>query len=373
MNNKELETFWNLDEKAHLNNCFNPDAAQVALGIRMSDECVFSELGVDGDPWGITPRDVRIKLNIAYNDKAEKIVGKRLLSEHVPEADAVFPAVKRIGELFGGTYDLLPNAGEWLHSHMKTVKDLEQCLDKVERLNFQEVMLPQNWESEKKRIYEKYGTRPDPLRWVRGPVTLAMSLFGEENLIYLYYDEPELYQRFSQTISHVIIQMADIMDQEAFGSVEKAPHGFGFADDNCYLLTPEMYHAFGYPVLESVFAKYCPKQEDSRYQHSDSPMGHLLPQLAELGLTGCNFGPTVLVDEIRKHMPTARIDGCIAPFTFMNNDETAILQEVKRDCDMIKRSGSKGLNISTAGSINNGSSLQSMLTVMKGIREFGQY
>ena len=373
MNRKELDMFWEADEIAHKDNCFNPLATQVALGIRMSDECVFAELGFDGDPWGITPREERMKMNNLYNDKAEKIVGKRLLSETVPEENAIFPSVKRIGEIFGGTYDLLPNAGEWLHSDMKTVKDLELCLDKVDRLNIREHMLPINWEVEKKRIFEQYGTKPDLLRWVRGPVTLAMSLYGEENLIYLYYDEPELYNRFSQTISRVILEMAEVMDTEAYGSTEKVPTGFGFADDNCYLLTPEMYKNFGYPVLESVFAKYCPNTEDLRYQHSDSPMAHLLPQLAQLNLTGCNFGPTVLVDEIRKHMPNTRIDGCIAPFTFMNNDENAIMQEVKRDCDMIKQTGTRGLNISAAGSINNGTTLQSMLTVMKGIREFGQY
>jgi len=46
MNNKELETFWEQDEKAHHHNCFNLDASQAALGIRMNDECVFTELGV---------------------------------------------------------------------------------------------------------------------------------------------------------------------------------------------------------------------------------------------------------------------------------------------------------------------------------------
>jgi uroporphyrinogen decarboxylase len=46
---------------------------------------------------------------------------------------------------------------------------------------------------------------------------------------------------------------------------------------------------------------------------------------------------------------------------------------VRRDCEAIKRSGTKGLNIATAGSINNGSSLQSMLLVMETIAEYGRY
>ena len=369
----DLAKFWDDDKAAHIDNCFNKEAAQVALGIRMSDECVFAELGVDGDQWGQLPSDIRIRYNKAYNDKAEKIVGIRPLSETYPEEDAKFPRIKRIGEVFGGQYDELPNAGEWLHSDIKTVAELDKMLDRVEKLNIREFILPDHWEAEKERIHEQYGRSPSHARYVRGPVTLAMSLFGEENLIYLYYDEPELFQRFSQLIGTVIIEIGDIMDAEAYGGRQNAPHGFWFYDDNCSLLTPEMYEIFGYPVLKQVFEHFSPNGGDTRYQHSDSEMAHLLPILGRLNLTGCNFGPTVLADEIRRHMPKTRIDGCIAPFTFMNNNPDEILREVRRDCEMIKKTGTRGLNIQTAGSINNGSSLESMRTVMYGIQLYGQY
>jgi len=200
-----------------------------------------------------------------------------------------------------------------------------------------------------------------------------MSIYGEENLIYLYYDAPELYKRFSNTICRVIIEMSDIMDIEAGYNEDTAPGGYGFYDDNCSLLTPEMYHEFGYPVLKKVFDKYCPNPNDQRYQHSDSEMAHLLPILSKVNLTRCNFGPTVLVDEIRKYMKKTRIDGCLAPFTFMRNDRDAIISEVKRDCEMIKQSGTNGLCIYTAGSINNGSSLESMRLVMQVIQNYGRY
>ncbi len=77
------------------------------------------------------------------------------------------------------------------------------------------------------------------------------------------------------------------------------------------------------------------------------------------------------VEEIRKNMPTTRIDGQMAPFTFMRNNQEDIIAEVKRDCDMAK--GSKGLNVMTAGSINDGSLLASMRTVMTTIQNYGRY
>ena len=79
MSSINLEAFWKEDELAHKDNCFYK-ARQVALGIRMSDECVFAELDEEGNPWSETPLQRRIDLNKRYNDKAEKIVGKRLLN-----------------------------------------------------------------------------------------------------------------------------------------------------------------------------------------------------------------------------------------------------------------------------------------------------
>lgn len=366
----DIEQFWKDEELAHKDNCFSQDAPQVALGIRMSNECVYAELGVEGHPWDPVDPVKQAELNKRYNDKAEKIVGRRLLQEHF---DIVhFPYVKRIGEVFGSRYEYI-NHSEWLHRCAETPEELEALLDRVDKLDIRSFMLPENWERDVKRIYEETGRRPSPMRHIRGPVTLACSLMGEENLIFLILDEPDLAKRFSDTIRRVIIEMGDVMDAEAgVKPEERGKHGFSFADDNCCLLNPEMYEYFGYPILRDVFAHFAPGENDSRYQHSDSPMGHLLPTLGRLGLTGVNFGPTVLVPEIRKYLPKARIDGCLAPFAFMRNDEAEIVAQVKRDCEAAKMTG-RGVNIATAGSINNGSLLSSMRLVMATIQTFGRY
>ena len=59
----DIEQFWKDDALAHKDNCFSKDAPQVALGIRMSEECVFAELQEDGQPWGYTPPERRYELN----------------------------------------------------------------------------------------------------------------------------------------------------------------------------------------------------------------------------------------------------------------------------------------------------------------------
>ncbi len=77
----DIEQFWKDEETNHKDNCFSPDAKQVACGIRMSEECVFAELGEEGEPWGYTPPERRMELNKRYNEKAIKIVGRPLLYE----------------------------------------------------------------------------------------------------------------------------------------------------------------------------------------------------------------------------------------------------------------------------------------------------
>lgn len=372
MKTVDLEQFWADDELAHKDNCFSKEAPQVALGIRMSDECVFAELNEPGNPWGTTPRERRMELNKRYNDLAEKIVGKRLLREYYPTADETLPAYRGIGEVFGGEYKFDGNT-TWLHGNCSTEEELEAMLDRVDKLDLKEFILPDNWYSEKKRIFDTYGKKPGLWRAVRGPVTLATSIYGVENLIYLYYDAPELYERFSQSILRVIKAYIEVSTEEAGYTMENAPHGFEFYDDDCNLLTPEMYEIFGYPVLKSVFELCSPNPDDERYQHSDSAMAHLLPILGRLNLTGCNFGPTITVEQIREYMPHTRIDGQLAPFTFMRNNEDDIIAEVKRDCEMAKVGDIRGLNISTAGSINNGSLLTSMRAVMYAIQTYGRY
>jgi len=362
-----VDQFWADDLLAHQNNCFN-QSPQIPLGIRMSDECVFDELGVEGTPWMPIPRQQRIDLNKRYNDKAERLVGKRLLQENFPPQDANLPAVKRIGEVFGGQY-IYHNETEWLTRSVHSYNELETLLDQVERMDLRAFMLPENWEKEKRRVYECYGFRPALMRHIRGPVTLACSIMGTEQFLFFIIDEPDLARRFSHVITKVTLEMAAIMDEEAGTDAAQQP-GFSFADDNCCLLSPPMYELFGYPVLKEVFARYSPGPEDKRYQHSDSAMGHLLPLLGSLQLNGVNFGPTVLIPEIRKHLPRARIDGCLSPMTFMRNDREGILREVQRDLkDALVHNG---VNISTAGSINNGSSLESMRLVMQIIQNYGR-
>jgi uroporphyrinogen decarboxylase len=371
----DIERFWE-DNAVARRDPFAPDCPQVPLGIGMGTECVFAELGIEESADSLhrlhNDHEYRLALHRQYNDKAEEVVGRRLLSEApAPDPTRQYPPVKQLYDLFEAQ-NVWHTDSYWLQQSARTPEELKALLDRVEaRLeNLRAFLLPPHWDEERSRL-AALGVKPGLYRGQRGPVTFAASVYGPENLLFLFYDNPELVGRFRDLILRAMLERARILDEEAGYTPETAPRGFAFCDDNCCLLSPGMYDLFGYPILKGLFDRYSPDPGDMRGQHSDSAMGHLLPILGRLDLTWTNFGPTVMVDGIREHLPNAVIHGQLAPFTFSRNDEVGIVAEFLRDFDMARER--RGLLFSTAGSINNGSRLTGLRLTMAVIQEYGRY
>lgn len=371
----DIECFW-VDQEVANQAPFGADIPQVPLGAICNWECVFDELGVTQDWWRFQYEDERWALDLKrrYNDVAEKIVGKRLLDESPSDPTRQWPEVKALYEIFEGrnVWEGGPTGSWWLHQSANTPEELSALLDRVEkRLEcLREFLLPENWEAEKHRL-NGMGVKLPLYRWQRGPCTFACSIFGVENLLFLSYDDPALLHRFSDVIGRAILARARIIDEEAGFDGASAPHGWGWADDNCCMFNAEMYEQFAMPIHRDVFARYAPKPEDWRYQHSDSNMAHLLPLLSELDLKGTNFGPTLTVAEIRQYCPNAVIDGQLAPFTFSRKEDANMVAEFLRDFKQAREK--RGLRFSAAGSINNGSRLTGMRLIMAAIQRHGRY
>lgn len=369
-----LERFWE-DQEVALRDPFGSDIPQVPLGAICNAECVFAELGIPQDTWRYT-HDVewRLLLNRAYNDKAEQIVGRRLLDESRPDPSRPrYPPIKELHDIFEMENRWDPvSQSYWLHRSARTPDELTALLDRVEKRleNLRAFLLPPEWESVKERL-RLLGIRPPIYRHQRGPVTFATSLYGAQELIYLIVDKPELAARLRDAIQRAMLEKIRIHNEEAGYTSHNAPRGFSFADDNCALLNPDMYAFFGYPIVKAVWDFCSPDEGDWRYQHSDSDMAHILPVLAQANPSAVNFGPTVLVDTIRRYLSRAVIYGVLAPFTYSRNDEVGMVAEFLRDFEMAQEQ--RGLIFATAGSINNGTRLTGMRLLMAAIQEYGRY
>ncbi len=366
----DVQKFW-ADQDEAIKTPFAKSIKQVPLGVFHSNEVVFDELGIPEDMWKLeTDEQWKLSVNKAFNDKAEKIVGRRLLNEkpRPPEEDR-YPGVKMLHDVFEAK-NIWHQGSWWLQQSANTEDELKALLDRVESRDIRKFILPEGWEEAKKRLLPR-GIKPGLYRWQRGPCTFATSIYGSENMIFLVLDNPDLAKRLSNAILKTMLEIARVLDEEAGYTTESAPHGFGFADDNCCLFNPEMYELFGYPILKGVFDRYSPNPGDNRYQHSDSSMAHLLPFFTKLNMTGVNFGPTLTVKEIREHCPKAVIHGQLAPFTFSRNEEVRLVCEFLRDFEQAKEK--RGLLVATAGSINNGSRLTGMRLLMAAAQLWGRY
>ena len=364
----DIENFWE-DNKVAQEKKWDDDCPQMPLGIGMGGEVFFDELNIEPD-WYKFYNDPEWcqPYRKAYNDIAEKVIGRRPQNEKIPDPKISWPKTKQLNDIFEAE-NKWHNESYWLQQSADNPDELSALLDRVEKRleDLRSFMLPDNWDEEKQRLLG-LGCKVPLYRGQRGPVTFATSVYGVENLIFLFYDNPELARRFSDLIARAVLERARILDEEAGFTSENAPRGWGWCDDNCCMLNGEMYEMFGYPILKKVFESYSPDENDRRYQHSDSAMGHLLPLLGKLNMTGVNLGPTLSVNEIREHLPNAVIDGQLAPYTFSRNEEINIVAETLRDMEMAR--DKKGINFSTAGSVNNGSRLSGLRLIMHTIQQY---
>jgi uroporphyrinogen decarboxylase len=368
----DLKKFWEDNDRAG-RDPFAADCPQVPLGIWMARDCVFTELGVEPDWYRMVHDEAyQLPLNKRYNDRAEQIVGRRLLPEQPSPPAHQWPEIKQLHDIFEAQ-NVWNVDSYWLMESAHTVDELRALLDRVEHrlANLRSFLLPAGWDAAKKRLLAA-GAKVPLMRAIRGPVTFATSVFGPENLIYLILDNPDLAGRFRDLILRAIMERARILDEEAGWEPQGTDgRGFWFNDDNCQLLTAEMYEFFGFPILKTLFDKYAPRSTDTRYQHSDSDMAHLLPVLARLNFHMVNFGPKLTVAEIHQHMPRTVVQGQLAPFTFSRNEEVNIVAEFLRDFEMARNH--KGLLFATAGSIHDGSRLTALRLIMAAIQQFGRY
>ncbi len=356
----DLKQFWQ-DNAFALAQPFSPEIKRPALGMGIGVDAIFAELGLESDLKRIhEDYDFAVRCVREYNRRADEIIGRHWVSEEAFDPTRKLPSLKLLGQLFECPY-VWQSESWWLLEAAHTPAELSALLDRVEKLDIEAAMFPDDWDARCKEVYERHGLRPTLPRHQRGPVTLATSIYGTENLLFLIMDEPELAARFRDVLLQTMLRYFAICQQRTAPDLRRP--GFSFADDNCALLTPDMYAFFAQPILQAMYERFAPEPTHPRYQHSDSDMGHLLPLLAQTGMNRVNFGPNVRFADIRRHMPRAVVEGTIAPFTMMRNQTARIIYEIKRD--LWEARETRGLVVATAGSVNDGTLLSSVRTVME--------
>ena len=157
------------------NRDFFPD--RLVTEARADVEKLFDELGIEEDPWRYAHDEPwRLALNRAYNDRAERIVGRRLLSETPSDPSRAWPGVKGLHDVFEAK-NVWRAGSWWLQQSAHSEEELTALLDRVEQRDIRKFILPDNWDEEKERL-SALGSKPPLYRGQRGPVTLEQD--GDE-------------------------------------------------------------------------------------------------------------------------------------------------------------------------------------------------
>ena len=304
---------------------------------------------------------VRYYADKDYRDGLHRQVNA-ITREHVGEAyfgeDTWATSPKRIENLFGSEFAYHEGSTPWLTEATDDPDVFAGILDRAEETDLETWALPEayraEWDECKRsgRQLQKLGTGS------RGPATIMTSVLGSERAVYWMIDYPDLMGRFRDVLADRMVALNSVL--RAYSDNQAS--GWWITDDNCCLLSPDLYRTYCFPVLRTVLETLAPG-DSHRHQHSDSAMVHLLDQQYELGIRSVNYGPEVDVAEIRAKMPDAVINGHLPPFLLRNEGPREIEDRIVSDFEKVGAGG--GLNVTTAGSLSGGTGMGRMRWFMK--------
>jgi uroporphyrinogen decarboxylase len=354
----DVEEFW--EENAECG-AFTENKPRCSASFATDDHWLFEFVEGVSTVRYYKDKDYRDGLHRQVNTITEEHVGKAFFDE-----DTWATTPRRIENLFGSTFAYHEGSTPWLTEATEDPDVFAEILDRAEDTDLEAWSLTEDYRGEWDNR-KRSGKRPPKLgRGGRGPATIMTSVLGTERALFWMLDHPDLMRRFRDVLARQMVGLNTAL--RAFSDNHET--GWWITDDNCCLLSPDLYREFCYPVLETVLDALAPG-DATRHQHSDSAMAHLLEQQYELGIRSVNYGPEVDVAEIREKMPDAQIHGHLPPFLLRNDGPDDIEERIVSDFEKAGEGG--GLNVTTAGSLAAGTGVGRMRWFMKVVQERCRY
>lgn len=355
----DLERFWSENRSCF---GFRTDKPRCALSFSPDDHWLFEFLRVPSTLRYYQDKAYRDSLHRLSNQATEQHVGAKFFDEDTWEYSP-----KRIENLFRCEFSYTEGATPWLTPATDDPDEFSRILDEAEKTDIQTWAFPQpflqEWEQRKVegKALPLLGTGS------RGPATIMTSVLSAETVFYWFYDYPELMGRFRDILAEKMVELNAVLRKF---SGNNAP-GWWITDDNCALFNKKLYLEYCVPVLRRVLDAMAPGENTSRYQHSDSSMGHLLDYQRELGINSVNYGPEVDAGYIRQKMPNAYILGQMPPLLLRNGTPEEIEARVRSDFEKAGAGG--GLQVTTAGSLAAGTGVGRMRWMMLLVERLCRY
>jgi uroporphyrinogen decarboxylase len=354
----DIEAFWREND---LCQDFTTQKSRCAAFFSPDDHWLFKFIQVPSTLRYYQDKTYRDELHQQINQITRENVGLSFFEEDTWEYSP-----KRIENLFGCEFEYLEGGTPWLVAVTADPEEFSRILDRAENANLKTWAFPKTFLAEWEARQSAGKTMPLLGTDSRGPATIMTSVLDVETLFFWFYDHPELMRRFRDILAVKMVEFNTLL-REFSGNTQP---GWWITDDNCALFNRKLYAEYCVPVLEVVLNAMAPG-DASRYQHSDSAMGHLLDFQYNLGIREVNYGPEVDATLIREKMPEAMIAGHLPPFLLRNGSPEEIKVRILDDFHKVGQTG--GLTITTAGSLAAGTGVGRMRWMMQIVQEYCRY
>lgn len=219
------------------------------------------------------------------------------------------------------------------------------------------------------RIEKDYGIKLPYGSGLKGCATMLGQICGITNFLTWIVTDPEQVARLISCWYKTSIRYIDLMRQ-ATGFKPGDTSRFSFASDVAGMLSPQMYEQFIKKFEQQIYAKFAGGENDTRHYHADYHMLHLLGHLQDIGVNEVNIDPYIEPKDILAVMPNTVIVGQIPPTSvLLYGTPEQIRGCVKRDIEQAGQT--KNLIVSTAGSINPGTSFENLIAICEAVEEYG--
>jgi uroporphyrinogen-III decarboxylase len=247
--------------------------------------------------------------------------------------------------------------------------DLVEMMDAIDDNSLLERGLIPKMMEWRSRIAQDYGICLTYGTSMKGCATMMGQICGLTNFLMWILTDPEPMGRLIDCWGRTSQRYIKAL-RKATGTSDDST-GFAFQSDVTGMLSNDMYTEFIKRHEHTMYCLFAPRKDDARYYHADYYMKHILPSLKEMGVNQVNIDPYIDCSAILQQLPECIIYGQIPPTSvLLYGSSEDVANCVRRDID--HAGPGHHLIVSTAGSINPGTSFNHLRTIVETARDYGR-
>lgn len=355
----DMKEFWEVNKKCLL---LNEESPGVPVSIHLGGDWICDFLKLD---------NALYYSNIDYQQehrlKCSEITEREIAYKINPDVDF---GVIMDASIYGGQVNYELNATPTLKPVLDDPEDIDVLIEKMSKLNPLEQGLVPKYLEWREKISTKYGIKLKYGDGIKGCATMLGQICGITNFLTWIATDPEQIEKLIACWLDTSIRYINAIRTATDFPINKK--GFSFASDVAGMLSPQMYRDFIMDAEKNIYDRFAPNPKDARFYHADSHMLHHLETLKEIGVNQVNIDPYIDSKQILEKMPDVVVFGQIPPLkVLLLGSSEEVIAFAKRDIE--QAGATKQLILTTAGSINPGTSFENIKAMCYAAQEYGRH